>query len=59
MEKRPGYRRWEELKTIRHVFRQDFGVLNEQAKAITKLEELRIEEGKVNEYVMEFETIAP
>ena len=34
-------------------------MLNEQAKAITKLEELRMEEGKVDEYVTEFETIAP
>lgn len=59
MEKRPGYRRWEELKTIRHAFRRDFGVLNEQAKAITKLKELRMEEEKVDEYVMEFETISP
>ena len=59
VEREPGYRRWEELKTIRHAFKKDFGVLNEQAKAITKLEELRMEDGKIDKYVTDFETIAP
>src|SRR5687767_7979773 len=50
---------WAKLKTLRHRFQEDFGVLNEKAKATTDLEKLRMEDGKLDSYITSFETIAP
>ena len=59
IDKKPGERHWEELKTLQHCFKKDWGPLNKAAKAMTDLEKLRMTEGKLDEYITSFETIAP
>ena len=54
-------RRWQTLQSIRHRFRNDFGVLDEEGKAHTDMEKLSMagDYARLDDYITAFETIAP